>query len=103
MEVLNVDKIYLNIIKYLKTLKKLLLSLINYCSTFFQRKETIDNMYTSIIQNKTIEIKSLEKELNTVHNKNIKLKREIEVTKGSLNKKNIIISNLQDLITKRVD
>ncbi|MBI6871920.1 hypothetical protein [Clostridium aciditolerans] len=97
------DKIYLNIIKFLKTLKRLLLSLIKYCSTFFQRKETIDNMYTSIIQNKTIEIKSLEKELNIVHSKNIKLKREIEVIKNSLNKKNVIISNLQDLITKRVD
>ncbi len=97
------DKIYLNIIKFLKTLKRLLLSLIKYCSTFFQRKETIDNMYTSIIQNKTIEIKGLEKELNNVHSKNIKLKREIEVIKNSLNKKNMIISNLQDLITKRVD
>lgn len=97
------DKIYLNIIKFLKTLKRLLLSLIKYCSTFFQRKETIDNMYTSIIQNKTIEIKSLEKDLNNVHIKNIKLKREIEVIKNSLNKKNMIISNLQDLITKRVD
>lgn len=97
------NKIYLNIIKFLKTLKKLLLSLIKYCSTFFQRKETIDNMYTSIIQNKTIEIKSLEKELNNVHSKNIKLKKEIEVIKNSLNKKNMIISNLQDLITKRVD
>lgn len=97
------DKIYLNIIKFLRTLKRLLLSLIKYCSTFFQRKETIDNMYTSIIQNKTIEIKSLEKELNNVHSKNIKLKKEIEVIKNSLNKKNMIISNLQDLITKRVD
>ncbi|WML37613.1 hypothetical protein [Clostridium sp. OS1-26] len=97
------DKIYLNIIKCLKTLKRLLLSLIKYCGTFFQRKETIDNMYTSIIENKTIEIKSLEKELSNVHSKNIKLKREIEVIKNSLNKKNMIISNLQDLITKRVD
>lgn len=97
------DKIYLNIIKFLRTLKRLLLSLIKYCSTFFQRKETIDNIYTSIIQNKTIEIKSLEKELNNVHSKNIKLKKEIEVIKNSLNKKNMIISNLQDLITKRVD
>ncbi|MTK10919.1 MAG: hypothetical protein F8N39_02055 [Clostridiaceae bacterium] len=97
------DKIYLNIIRFLKALKRLLLSLIKYCSTFFQRKETIDNMYTSIIQNKTIEIKSLEKELNNVHSKNIKLKREIEVIENSLNKKNMIISNLQDLITKRVD
>lgn len=97
------DKIYSNIIKFLKTLKKLLLSLIKYCSTFFQRKETIDNMYTSIIQNKVLEIKGLEKELNDIHSKNTKLKREIEIIKSSLNKKNMIISNLQDLITKRVD
>ncbi|MBV7272418.1 hypothetical protein JMF89_06970 [Clostridiaceae bacterium UIB06] len=97
------NKIYLNIIRNLKILKKLVISIINYFITFFKRKKTIDNMYSSIIKDKALEIKTLEEEFKNINNKNALLEKEIVGLEKSLIKKNSLILGLQDLLTKRVD
>lgn len=97
---LGMYKIYSNIIK---CLKRLVLSIVNCFISFFQRKKTIDNMYTNIIKDRTVEIKTLEEKFKNIHNKNILLEKELSSLEESLNKKNSLILSLQDLLTKRVD
>lgn len=97
------DKIYFKITKCLKTFKVLVLSIINYFITFFQRKKTIDNMYSSIIMDKTSEIKSLEENFKNIHTKNVMLEKELINLQKSLNSKNSLILGLQDLLTQRID
>lgn len=97
------DKIYLNIIKHLKSLKKSVVSIINYFITFFHRKKTIDNMYNSIIKDKSLEIKALEEKLKNINNKNTLLEKELTGLEKSLSKKNSLMLGLQDLLTKRID
>lgn len=94
------NKIYLTIIKYLK---KLTLSVMKYYNSFLQRKKTIDNMYTNIIQNKRKEVKNLENKLNNIHHKNIQLEKELLNMRDTINKKNNLIKNLQDLVTRRLE
>lgn len=92
-----------NITKCLKFFKALILSIINYFINFFQRKKTIDNMYTNILKDRSAEIKTLEKNFKSIHDETILLEKELISINNSLNKKNSLILGLQDLLTKRVD
>ena len=97
------NKIRLIAINFLKALKRLQLSIIKCYSFFIQRKKSIDNMYVSLIQDKTKEIKNLSSELKDIQTKNLKLEKEVLSMEISINKKKRLIENLQDLTTRRTD
>ncbi|MBC2580444.1 hypothetical protein [Clostridium sp. DJ247] len=97
------NKIYLAIIKFLKILKRLMLSMIKYCDFFIERKKTIDSMYITIKQEKIKEFQVLNIELKDIQSKNSNLEKEVIDLKASIGKKRKLIGNLQDLITRRSD
>lgn len=97
------NKFYIISKNILNKLKHFTESIIRYSETLFQRKKSIDDMYVTIKQKKTKEIKSLEVHLKNIQSKKAQLEREVLIMKDSIDKKTKLIESLQDLVAKRSD
>lgn len=87
----------------LERIKNFIISSISYLDKFFKRKEIIDNMYNAVIKDKTSQINKLELNLKNLNLKNKKIVSKILTTRNSIDKKNELIKNIQDLTSKRIN
>lgn len=89
--------------KFLKSLKRLKLYIIKYYKIFLKNKNSIDNMYLPIIQEKMKENNNLSLELKNIQAKNLILEKEVQNSKASALKKRKLIEDLQQLTLMRSD
>ncbi|AWI05264.1 hypothetical protein [Clostridium drakei] len=89
--------------KFLKALKRLKSYIIKYYKIFSKNKNSIDNMYLPIIQEKMKENDNLSLELKNIQAKNLILEKEVQNSKASALKKRKLIEDLQQLTLMRSD
>ncbi|MBP2033689.1 hypothetical protein J2Z42_002396 [Clostridium algifaecis] len=87
----------------IKNIKNFIISSINYFNKFFKQKKIIDNMYSSIIKDKTAQINKLKIDLKAVNQKNTEIVHKISTIKNSIDKKNKLIKSIQDLTSRRIN
>ncbi|AZV57469.1 hypothetical protein [Clostridium sp. AWRP] len=95
------DKVYTLILKYLKRIEKSIIFGMRNLNLFFDKKKTIDTAYKPILDEKLREVKDLKDRLNIMQNKNVSFERQINNLKTSITKKEKLIKNLQNIISKR--
>jgi len=95
------DKVYTLILRYIKKIKKSIIFAMRNLNLFFDKKKTIDTAYTPILDEKLKEVKNLKNKLNAMQNENTSFEKQIKNLKISMMKKEKLIKNLQDILSRR--